>query len=670
MYIPKWLKILFLSLIIHNSAFGIYSFAGSPGSTSCNFLKIGVGAKGSSLGGAYTTLVDDVTAIYWNPAGLSRIQGKQMGAMYLKWFEDINYQFIGYAHALKNKTPAYSNNRNKAFGIGIYNLTMNEIQGYDASGAPTKSLEAYDRALSLSYSSPLRKRLMGGVNIKIIDKKLASKKAQAYAMDIGTIYTDVLKDLDLSLVLTNLSSGIKFIAEKDKLPMVIKLGAGLKLLDDNLRLGTNLNLPNDNDFSFNLGTEYQIWHWFLLRLGYDSGQDLDTGLSYGLGLAQGPLQIDYAFVPYGDFGSTHRFSLSWNFGFGSRLALFQEKLKERFQKGVDYYRIGDLAGAYREFAGLYRLDPTYPEVKDYLLKIKNKIKEIQEIRSAQMIEEEISKHKSLGISHLKKDQLIQSREEFEYVLMLRPDDSDAKSYLEKIAERMKMIETEKIKSLDEEGDFYFNKEKYEDAIEVWEKILALDSKNQEAKLKINKAYTKLKEIEQEKKKKLAEERTKEIRKKTEKLYIESISLINQKKYWEAREKLASLLKLNPKHQKAKESLDNIHEILGKRLYFLGRKKEKQNNLNGALRNYKQAQQLIPKNKEVREAIKRLEKSMAKEKEIQAQESYDKGLDAYSEGKLQEAINLWKQVLKYDPEHLKAKRALERVQAELERQNNK
>ena len=666
----KYLLLILLLIYQFTNLLVYCCFAASPGSTSCNFLKIGVGAKGSSLGGAYTTLVDDVSAIYWNPAGLSYIQGKQMGAMYLKWFEDINYQFIGYAHALKNKNPTYNNRMNKVFGIGIYNLTMDEIQGYDASGAPTKSLEAYDRALSLSYSSPLRRKLLGGVSIKIIDKRLASKKAQAYAMDIGTIYTDVLKDLDLSLVLTNLSSGIKFIKEKDKLPMNIKLGAGLRLLDDNLRIGTNLNLPNDNDFSFNLGTEYQIWHWFLLRLGYDSGQDLDTGLSYGLGLTQGPLNIDYAFVPYGEFGSTHRFSLSWNFGFGSRLALFQEKLRERFQRGVDYYRIGDLAGAYHEFVGLYRLDPTYPEAKDYLLKIKDKIKEIQEVRSAQMIEEEISKHKLLGISHLKKDQLIQSREEFEYVLMLRADDSETKSYLEKIDERMEMIETEKIKSLDEEGDFYFDKEKYEDAIEAWEKVLALDSKNQEAKLKINKAYTKLKEIEQEKKKRIAQERVKEIKKKTEKLYIESISLINQKKYWEAREKLTQLLKLDPKHQKAKESLDNIHDILGKRLYFLGRKKEKENNPDGALKNYKQAQQLIPRNKDVRDAVKRLEESMAKKGQVQAQELYNKGLDAYYEGKLQEAMNLWKQVLKHDPEHLKAKRALERVQAELERQNNK
>ena len=59
-------KIIF-TLVLIASAYGV----NKTGTTSAKFLSIGVGSNAVGMGGAYTAVADDATAMYWNPAGLS-----------------------------------------------------------------------------------------------------------------------------------------------------------------------------------------------------------------------------------------------------------------------------------------------------------------------------------------------------------------------------------------------------------------------------------------------------------------------------------------------------------------------------------------------------------------------------------------------------------------------
>jgi len=38
------------------------------------FLKIGVGARGTGMAGAMSSITNDVTSIFWNPAGLADVK--------------------------------------------------------------------------------------------------------------------------------------------------------------------------------------------------------------------------------------------------------------------------------------------------------------------------------------------------------------------------------------------------------------------------------------------------------------------------------------------------------------------------------------------------------------------------------------------------------------------
>ena len=62
-----------------------------------SFLRLGVDARGASMGGAQGALTGDVYALYWNPAGLSNVLFNEIGATYYRSFQGLNYGFLGYA---------------------------------------------------------------------------------------------------------------------------------------------------------------------------------------------------------------------------------------------------------------------------------------------------------------------------------------------------------------------------------------------------------------------------------------------------------------------------------------------------------------------------------------------------------------------------------------------
>ena len=65
------------------------------------FLSIGVGARGMAMSGAQVASVDDVTAGYWNPAGLAQVkynfQGSFMHAEYFAGIAKYDYAAVGRA---------------------------------------------------------------------------------------------------------------------------------------------------------------------------------------------------------------------------------------------------------------------------------------------------------------------------------------------------------------------------------------------------------------------------------------------------------------------------------------------------------------------------------------------------------------------------------------------
>src|SRR5262249_51344066 len=139
------------------------------------FLKIGVGARPVAMGSAFTAIADDVSAIHWNPAGLSQIGTRELGAMDAQLFADTRLDFIGFAQPLKGGTLAFSS---------LY-LSQSPIEARGENREQLGTFTASDMALSASYARPVGDGISLGLTGKYLQSRIAEASAQGWAVDAG-----------------------------------------------------------------------------------------------------------------------------------------------------------------------------------------------------------------------------------------------------------------------------------------------------------------------------------------------------------------------------------------------------------------------------------------------------------------------------------------------------
>ena len=312
-------KVLVFTLILI-STFNFAAYAGGPGTSGAQFLKIGVGARSIAMGET-GSISEDANSIYWNPAGLAGISQKEVSLMYGMWIETINFNHLALALPFKFGT----------LGIGTDILGMGAMDKYDNSGAKVgQSFTASDTAITLTYAKAMKAGDMPlnvGINLKSISSTIDSTNASAIGFDLGAQIKLKGDRIVAGLVIQNLGSGMSFkltsTSPTDPLPMNIKVGGSYSFISDNqqtLLTGLDINMPNDNDIRYNLGAEYtrNVGKDIKLagRAGYRSntkGLEGLAGLTFGVGFGIKSYSLDWAFVPYGQLGDTHRISFSARF---------------------------------------------------------------------------------------------------------------------------------------------------------------------------------------------------------------------------------------------------------------------------------------------------------------------------------------------------------------------
>jgi hypothetical protein len=158
-----------------------------------DFLAGGVDARALGMGGAYVSLADEVSAGYWNPAGLSHLQYPQISYMRVQRFSGaVTFDYGGVALPINERsTVAIS-----GFRSGVNDI-VNTLEAWNPDrGVPLGSYEsritrfsAADWALFVSYSRRLTDRLTVGVNFKGIQRSIGDfAEAWGYSMDVAAQY--------------------------------------------------------------------------------------------------------------------------------------------------------------------------------------------------------------------------------------------------------------------------------------------------------------------------------------------------------------------------------------------------------------------------------------------------------------------------------------------------
>ena len=281
----------------------------NAGTRAMTFLKIGVGAKAIGMGESQVAATDDLYASYWNPAGLARLEKPQLALMHNEWFAGINHEFVGVALPLGSIGTV---------GASASFLSFGELQGRDREGNETAIFRPYDLAMIFSYARGFGKSFAFGANAKFLREQIADETGTGIAFDLGGLYTFPDMPLSLGFNAQHLGPRVTFIEEAFGLPVTFRFGAAYRLWNEALVLTSDIIRPADNDIAIGIGAGYTIGNILQLRTGYKyqlGGNNLGavSGLTGGFGLKLLRFQVDYALVPFGVLGLTHRFSLVANF---------------------------------------------------------------------------------------------------------------------------------------------------------------------------------------------------------------------------------------------------------------------------------------------------------------------------------------------------------------------
>jgi len=305
----------------------------AAGSTLATFLKIGVGARATSMAGAFTAVADDSYAVYWNPAGLIYSQGaKNLSFSHNEYFQGLAQEFLVCTLPAENiKFIGGGFLKKGVFGFGFnYFYTPKDMErrsGLNESDPlyPISISEglfrAYDAALSVSYGYSFSPVMDLGATLKFIRQSIDNESGASFAVDAGALRRLILFDREVmaGFTIQNLGPGIKFISKRYDLPLTFKAGLSHRILKSGTIVSLNIDKPIDNYPSFILGMEYRLTDKLSLNSGYKyrlHGNELGglSGLATGIGFSFNDFLFSYAFSPLGDLGNSHIMSLSFRFG--------------------------------------------------------------------------------------------------------------------------------------------------------------------------------------------------------------------------------------------------------------------------------------------------------------------------------------------------------------------
>lgn len=325
------LSISILSVFSLNAQTVVGKYAGE-------FMALGVGGRALGMGGAFVAIANDVTAGYYNPAGLANLNYPQISLMHSEQFGNlVNYDYGAVAIPF---------GADLSFGISIMRLGVDGIPDtrealVDPSGTVVYDItdprnrinpslitefSNQDWAFYLTFAKRHTDNFYWGANVKIIRRDIAEYSATGIGFDIGALYSPLdnlylganVQDVTTTLVAWNTG-------RNELVSPTLKIGAAYRIVEilggyimpavdfdvrfENRRFASYGSL-GPVSFDAHAGFEYNYNNLFSVRAGYNDVKQFTVGA----GVKLPKLNLDYSFARFSEseierLPDSHRISL-------------------------------------------------------------------------------------------------------------------------------------------------------------------------------------------------------------------------------------------------------------------------------------------------------------------------------------------------------------------------
>jgi hypothetical protein len=321
--------------------------------TGFKFLSVVSDARGAAMSNTMTSLQIGSSALFFNPAGMSRMENTfDIAASNNQWIADIKHYAVSMAfnpfrgdYGVLGFSFQYVNYGN-FLGTRV-SADPTNLKGYDDTGI--FKLSAF--AVGIGYAKNISDRFCVGGQVHVAHQDLGESvvptvapqipvldsaghptgafvdsagtvqnKLNPLVFDFGTQFRTGIKSLTFGMSVRNFSREIQYVYEQFQLPLVFTLGISMNLmdlvgevpLDQSLYVSVDASHYRDHPEQLKIGLEYNVLKMFSLRGGYATNND-EGGMSFGVGVSRFGFAFDYAYTPNSVFNNIQRMTARFSF---------------------------------------------------------------------------------------------------------------------------------------------------------------------------------------------------------------------------------------------------------------------------------------------------------------------------------------------------------------------
>ncbi len=325
------------------------------GGSSGQFLQLGAGARALGLGEAMVAAAEGPDALYWNPAGLSRMRRPEMTYSRSQLPDSVSHDFAAASVPVRWLRGT--------LGVGLTRLAQGSIARTDNLGRSRGDFAPHSEAFSIGYShsfisadhatlareyfretwnlpgsmrplkdeeEPWTGAIALGFAFKGVSETLGDRRSSTFAVDVGGSFRPhEMGALVVAAAARNVGGRQKFVSESSALPAEAAVGASYdyrperesdeepwRLVPAVEAVAPMYGAPFGKvglEFEKPFGREASG----SLRVGYNTrpapALGFVSGLAAGVGCKVGRFSFDFGFSPMGDLGTVMRIGTGWRF---------------------------------------------------------------------------------------------------------------------------------------------------------------------------------------------------------------------------------------------------------------------------------------------------------------------------------------------------------------------